>query len=315
MQDTETDSRRGFLLALGAYAIWGLVLPIYMKTLSHVSPFEIVAHRVIWAIPFAVLLLMYQGRLKPTIGYLGDLKTLCLAAMTAALISVNWGVYVYAIVSNQAIDAALGYYINPLFNVALGAIFLRERPSRLQGVAIGLAVIGVAIMTFKAGGLPWIALVLACSFGTYGLLRKTVKVDATEGFFLEVAILTPLAIGVLFFVPDIHFGGDPTETILLVLAGVITAVPLILFAAGARLLHFATVGILQYTVPTLLFITAVFVFGEPFSIWQLVAFAFIWAALVLYTITLFRQAREDRRRRRGASTQGGAPIADAREIS
>lgn len=313
MQDTETETRRGLFLALGAYAIWGLVLPIYMKTLSHVSPFEIVAHRIIWAIPFAALLLIFQGRLKQTISYLADTKTFVLAATTAALISVNWGVYVYAIISNQAIDAALGYYINPLFNVALGAIFLKERPSRLQGVAISLAVIGVAIMTVKAGGLPWIALVLACSFGTYGLLRKTVKVDATEGFFLEVAILTPLAIVTLFLVPEIHFGGDATETILLVLAGVITAVPLILFAAGARLLHFATIGILQYTVPTLLFLTAVFVFGEPFSLWQLVAFAFIWAALVLYTITLFRQARADRRRRRGASTQGGAPIADARE--
>ncbi|MER0237955.1 EamA family transporter RarD [Fulvimarina sp. MAC8] len=312
MQDTETDMRRGLFLALGAYAIWGLVLPLYMKTLNHVSPFEIVAHRILWAVPFAALLLVYQGRLKPTIGYLGDLKTFALAATTATLISVNWGVYVYAIISNQAIDAALGYYINPLINVALGAIVLRERPTRLQGVAIGLAIVGVAIMTFKAGGLPWIALVLACSFGTYGLLRKTVKVDATEGFFLEVAILTPVAIAALFLVPELHFGGDPTETILLVLAGIITAVPLILFAAGARLLHFATIGVLQYTVPTLLFLTAVFLFDEPFSLWQLVAFAFIWAALILYTITLFRQARAESRRRRGASTQGGAPMRERR---
>ncbi len=311
MQISESETRRGLFLALGAYGIWGLVLPLYMKALNHVSPLEIVAHRILWALPFAALLLVYQGRLKHTLGYLTDLRTVGLATLTAILISANWGVYVYAIVSNQAIDAALGYYINPLINVALGALVLRERPTRLQGVAIALAFVGVAIMTVKAGGLPWIALVLACSFGTYGLIRKVVKVDASEGFFLEVVLLTPLALAVLSMLGDQHFGGMLSETLLLVGAGPLTAVPLILFAAGARLLHFATIGILQYAVPTLLFLTAVFLFGEPFSVWQLVAFAFIWAALVLYTITLLRQARAERRRRRGASTQGGAPMADA----
>ncbi|MDY8110482.1 EamA family transporter RarD [Fulvimarina sp. 2208YS6-2-32] len=310
MQTSETDTRRGLFLALGAYAIWGLVLPLYMKALNHVSPLEIVAHRIIWALPFAALILVHQGRLAHTLRYFGHLRTLSLAALTAVLISINWGVYVYAIVSNQAIDAALGYYINPLLNVALGAIFLRERPSRLQGVAIALAVVGVAIMTIKAGGLPWIALVLATTFGTYGLLRKLVKVDASEGFFLEVAILFPIAIGTLAFVTDVHFGAIPYETVMLVIAGPLTAIPLILFAAGARLLDFATVGILQYTVPTMLFLTAVFLFGEPFGFWQLVAFAFIWSALVLYAVTLIRQAREERRRRRGASTQGGAQFPD-----
>ena len=301
-----TDTKRGFAYAVSAYAIWGLVLPLYMKALNHVSPFEIVAHRVLWAVPFAVLLLWWQGTLSATLKLLTDVRTVLLAAVTATLISVNWGTYVYAIISGQAIDAALGYYINPLLNVLLGAIILKEKPTRLQALAIGLAAIGVVILTVKAGGLPWIALVLACSFGTYGLLRKMVKVDAAEGFFLEVALLSLPSILVLAMLPQARFGADMTETAMLVIAGPLTAIPLILFAAGARRLDFATIGILQYLVPTMLFLTAVFLFGEPFGLWQLVAFAFIWTALAIYTVTLIRHARAERRRLRGAASQGGA---------
>ncbi|RFC66548.1 EamA family transporter RarD [Fulvimarina endophytica] len=298
MQPDPTETRRGLLLAISAYGLWGIVLPFYMKALDHVSPVEIVAHRIIWALPFAAILLMYQGRFARTVRYLADMRTTALALLTAALISINWGVYVYAIVAGQTVDAALGYYINPLLNVLLAALVLKERPSRLQAIAVGLATVGVAIMTVKAGGLPWISLVLACTFGSYGLVRKMVKVDASEGFFLEVVLLTPFAVAALFIVPVSHFGVIPYETVMLMGAGPLTAVPLILFAAGARLLNFATVGILQYLVPTCLFLIAVFIFGEPFSVWQLVAFAFIWTALGLYTVTLLRQARVERQRRR-----------------
>ena len=301
------DSRSGFLYAIGAYGLWGLVMPLYMKALNHVSPLEIVAHRVLWAIPIALLLLWWQKNLSSTLALLLDLRTLVLAAVTATLISVNWGVYVYAIVSGQALDAALGYYINPLLNVVLGAIFLSERPSRLQGVAIGLAAIGVAILTIKAGGLPWIALALAISFGSYGLIRKLVKVNSSQGFFLEVVILVVPSIAILSLLPgQAHFGKDLGESLLLIGAGPLTAVPLILYAAGARSLTYATIGLLQYIVPTLIFLTAVFIFGEPFGVWQLVAFAFIWTALSIYTFALLGKARKVRRARAAAAAGGTA---------
>ncbi|MCE7028138.1 EamA family transporter RarD [Jiella avicenniae] len=292
MQSSQGESRQGLVYALCAYGAWGFVMPVFMKMLAHVSPVEVVAHRIVWALPMAVAILLWQGTFRHALGHLREVRTLALATLTATLISVNWGTYVYAIGSGQAIDAALGYYINPLVNVALAAIFLGERPTRLQGVAIALAAIGVAILTVKAGGLPWISLVVAMSFGTYGLLRKTVPVGATEGFFLEVAILVvPSIVFVALFVPETHFLVDGFETALLFAAGPLTAVPLILYAAGARLLHFTTIGILQYIVPTLLFFTAVFLFGEPFSGWQLFAFAFIWSALAIYTWSLLRPRR------------------------
>jgi chloramphenicol-sensitive protein RarD len=295
--------RQGFTFALGAFAIWGLILPIYMKLLENVSPLEIVGHRVVWAIPFAMLILWWQGLLGSVWRHFANLRTLALATVTATLISVNWGTYVYAIVAGHAIDAALGYYINPLVNVVLGALVLGERPGRTQMVAVGLAAIGVAILTVKAGGLPWISLVLALTFGAYGLLRKMVPVGASEGFFLEVAILALPSVLLIAFLPgERHFLGNDWETAMLIGAGPLTAIPLILYAAGARLLHFSTIGILQYTVPTLIFLTAVFVFGEPFSAWQLVAFAFIWAALMLYTVALFRSTRAERRARRLTET-------------
>lgn len=296
MQAPPATERQGFLYAVGAYAIWGLILPLYMKALDHVSPFEIVAHRIIWAIPFGYAILCWQGLGWHVFTHFRNFRTLALAALTATLISLNWGTYVYSIVSGQALDAALGYYINPLVNVVLGAIFLGERPSRIQAFAIGLAAFGVAILTVKAGGLPWIAIVLAFSFGTYGLLRKTVPVGASEGFFLEVAILAVPSVLMIWLLPgESHFLTNGTEAALLVGAGPLTAIPLILYAAGARLLHYTTIGILQYIVPTLIFLTAVFLFGEPFSLWQLVAFAFIWAALAPYTFALLTGRRRARR--------------------
>ena len=302
------DSREGYLFAIGAFSIWGLILPLYLKALEHVSPFEIVADRILWAVPFAVLILWWQGGLGRAVAVLTDIRTMALATLTATLISLNWGTYVYAVVSGQAIAGALGYYINPLVNVALAAIFLGERPTRRQGIAIALAAIGVVILTVKAGGLPWISLVLALSFGIYGLLRKTVKVDASAGFFLEVVVLTIPSLVVLAFLPGpLHFGAGISETLLLIGAGPLTAVPLIFYAAGARRLHYATIGILQYIVPTLILLTAVFVFGEPFGGWQIVAFAFIWTALVLYTTSLLGQTRQQKQEReveRVASAHG-----------
>ena len=295
---SEQIASRGLVFAVGAYGIWGLCLPLYMKALSHVSPLEIVGHRVIWAIPCGLLLLWWQGALPALGRHLRDPRTVALASLTAALISLNWGVYVYAITSGQALAAALGYYINPLVNVLLGAVFLAERPDRTQSVAIALAAVGVAIMTARAGSLPWISLLLAGSFGTYGLLRKVVPVGATEGFTLEVLILAGPALVLLALLPEGGpFHHTSLDMALLVGAGPLTATPLILYAAGARLLNYATIGILQYIVPTLIFLTAVFLFGEPFGLWQLVAFGFIWSALVVYSWSLLGSARARRQAR------------------
>ncbi|WP_062017311.1 EamA family transporter RarD [Aureimonas sp. AU4] len=287
------QTRRGLTYAFGAFLIWGLVLPIYLKGLAHVSPLEVLAHRVLWSIPLAVAILAVAGTLRSFPRLLRP-RIILMATLTALLISVNWGVYIWAIANGHAIESALGYYVNPLINVLLGMAFLGERPNRLQGAAILLAAFGVGILTYESGGLPWVSLALALSFGFYGLLRKTMPFEATEGFLLEVLILFVPALLVLFHVSgqgEMHFGGNGVDTALLVGTGVVTAVPLILYAAGARLLPYTTIGLLQYLSPTLIFLTAVFVFGEPFGFWQGASFAFIWAGLALYTASMLRGRR------------------------
>ncbi|MEF2073439.1 EamA family transporter RarD [Consotaella aegiceratis] len=296
MATADGEDRRGYGYAIGAYAIWGLLMPFYLKALDHVPAFEVLAHRILWSIPFAALILWWQGTFGSVWRHFRSPRTLALATLTATLVSTNWGVYIYAVASGHLMEASLGYYINPLINVLLATIFLGERPDRRQGVAIALAAIGVAIMTVKAGGVPYLSLILALTFGFYGLVRKVVPVGASDGFFVEVVILALPSLLVLVLLPDAHhFLANRNETLLLVLAGPMTSVPLILYAAGARLLHFTTIGILQYLAPTGMFLIAVFVFGEPFSLWQLTAFAFIWGALAVYTWSLFAKGRARRR--------------------
>lgn len=293
MSDLPAETSRGYVYGVSAFLIWGLVLPIYMKALSHVPPLEIVAHRILWAMPFALLVLAQSGQLRG-IGRILTPRILGLMTLTAALISVNWGTYVIAIISGHGVEAALGYYINPLINVLLAAVFLGERPNRPQALAIALAALGVLILTVKAGGLPWVSLVLATSFGFYGLIRKTVSVSAAEGFFLEIAILFVPALLLAGWVAGTgqsHFASNGWETLLLIGAGAVTAIPLILYAAAARLLRFTTIGLLQYLAPTFIALTAVFVFGEPFGLWQGVAFAFIWVALSIYTWSMLAARR------------------------
>lgn len=290
------EPTRGYAYALSAYLIWGLVLPIFLKALANVAPLEVLAHRILWALPLAVAILVALGSWRG-IGRLFRPRLLALAGLAAALISVNWGVYIYAVGAGHTVEAALGYYINPLVNVALAAVFLRERPSRVQLLAIALAAVGVLVLTVQTGGLPWVSLVLAVSFGIYGLIRKTMPLDASEGFFLEVLILTPFALALaLWFVASgaNHFGAGARESWLLVMAGPLTAIPLILYAAGARLLRYTTIGLLQYLSPTLIALTAVFVFGEPFGTPQAVAFAFIWTALAIYTGAMLHGRRARR---------------------
>ncbi len=284
----------GFAFALGAFLLWGF-LPFYMKAVGHIPAWEVVAHRVVWSVPVAGAILWWLGRTHDLKAALKNPRTLAGAALTAGLISINWGVYVWAISAERTVEAALGYYINPLVNVLLGAVFLRERFDRLQQAAIACAVIAVAILTQTAGGLPWVSLVLAFSFGFYGYLRKTLPVGPQQGFLLEVLILTIPALGIIAWMVisgDGHFGPTgPVDMALLLAAGPVTAIPLILYASGAKLLRYTTIGILQYLTPTMIFLIAVFMFGEPFGRGQMVAFGFIWLGLALYTTSLYRARR------------------------
>lgn len=292
------DTPRGFAFAVSAYLLWGF-LPLYMKALALVPPVEVVAHRVIWSVPIAGAVLLVLGRTADLRAALRNTAMLRMAAVTAALISVNWAIYVWAIGSGHALDAALGYYINPLFSIAVGAVFLRERMTAGQMAAIALACLAVGVLTWEAGRLPLVAIGLTLSWGAYAYFKKMLPVGPNQGFMLEVLILLPFAlayVGWLAVTGTGHFGGTGWDTALLAGTGVVTAVPLMVYANGAKLLRLSTIGILQYIAPTLIFLTAVFLFDEPFSGVKLVAFGLIWTALAVYSFELLRTVRADRAR-------------------
>ncbi|MDW4548516.1 EamA family transporter RarD [Defluviimonas sp. D31] len=293
------DSLAGFGFALSAYLLWGF-LPLYMKALAHVTPAEVIAHRVLWSVPVAGLILVALGRTADLRAALRNPRMVAMAAVTAVLISLNWGIYVWAIGSGQALEAALGYYINPLISVLLGAVLLRERLSPAQWLAIGLAAVAVAILTFEAGRLPIVALALTLTWGGYAFLKKKLPIGPNQGFMLEVLLLTPPALFYVLWLAargESHFlHGVPFDTLMLLGCGVVTAVPLILYANGAKLLKLSTIAIMQYITPTMILLTAVFVFGEPFGSARALAFPMIWAALFLYTGSMLRQSRKRRRR-------------------
>jgi chloramphenicol-sensitive protein RarD len=288
------DTLPGFLFALTAYLLWGF-LPLYMKALAHVPTPEIIAHRVLWSLPIAGAVLIAVRRTAELRAALGNPRMLAQAALTAALISVNWGIYVWAISTGRALDAALGYYINPLFSVALGALILGERLGPAQRLAIALAAAAVALLTWEAGTLPWVAILLTFSWGFYAFFRKTLPIGPNQGFFLEILLLTPFALGYVLWLEAAgtsHFlAGIAADSWLLFGCGLVTAGPLIFYANGAKRLMLSTIGMLQYIAPTMIFLIAVFVFREPFSGMKLAAFALIWAAVALYIAAMLRAAR------------------------
>ncbi|WP_426033478.1 EamA family transporter RarD [Cypionkella sp. TWP1-2-1b2] len=288
------DSLRGFGFALTAYLLWGF-LPIFMKAVGHISPAEVIAHRVIWSIPIAGAVLWATGRTADLWVALRNPRMLLMGFATAALISVNWGIYVWSIGAGHALDAALGYYINPLFSVFLGAVLLGERLSRAQKGAIALAALAVLVLTIEAGKLPLVALGLTVTWGIYAYLKKSLPIGPNQGFFLEVLILLPFALAYVIWAQATgrsHFmAGVTSDTVLLLSCGLVTAVPLMVYANGAKLLRLSTIGIMQYIAPTMIFLTAVFVFGEPFGRGKMIAFPMIWVALVIYTVSMVRQAR------------------------
>jgi chloramphenicol-sensitive protein RarD len=291
------DSPRGFVFALIAYVLWGF-LPFFMKAVAHIPASEVVAHRIIWSVPLAGLVLIWLGRTSEIKVALRSPRMLAMATLTASLITINWGIYVWAIGAGRAIETALGYYINPLFSIFLGAVLLKEKLDPAQMVAIALAACAVAILAFDAGGLPWVSLSLCFSWGFYAFFRKTLPIGPNQGFFLEVLLLSVPALGYVIWLEASgrgHFGDTGATDVLWLLAcGIVTAVPLMIYANGAKLLRLSTIGIMQYIAPTMIFFIAVFAFGEPFGTTKLIAFAFIWAALILYSGSMLRTARAKR---------------------
>ncbi|SFD84871.1 chloramphenicol-sensitive protein RarD [Sulfitobacter brevis] len=294
---TNEDTPQGLAFALGAYIMWGF-LPLYMKLVSHISPAEVVAHRIIWSVPIAAAVLVAIRRTDALREALRNPKMLAMACVTAALITINWGIYVWAVTSGHALDAALGYYINPLFSVFLAAVLLGERLSRAQLAALALAAAAVVVLTVDAGRVPWAALALTLSWGFYALAKKSLAIGPNQGFLLEVLILLLPALGYFAYLigtGQSHFAtGSLRDTWLLVGCGVVTAVPLMIYANGAKLLRLSTIGILQYIAPTMIFLIAVFVFDEPFGRARMIAFPMIWLALVIYSTSMIRQMRATR---------------------
>jgi chloramphenicol-sensitive protein RarD len=287
------DTRAGFAFALSAYLFWG-ILPVYMKALAHVPAVEVVAHRVLWSIPVAGAVLLATGRTADLRAALRSPRTLAMVAMPAAIVSINWGIYVWAIGTGRALDAALGYYINPLFSVFLGRVLLGERLSPLKWAAIALAAAAVAVLWIDAGQLPVAAVGLTVTWGFYAYFKRRLPIGPNQGFLLEVLLLSPLALaGIVWFTATGtgHFTASPTDTALLVGTGIVTAVPLILYAYGAKGLRLSTIGMLQYVSPTLILLTALFVFDESFGTARSIAFPMIWGALAIFTLALVREGR------------------------
>ncbi|AKS47540.1 chloramphenicol-sensitive protein RarD [Octadecabacter temperatus] len=287
------DTLRGFGFAFSAYLLWGF-LPLYMKWLAHVPAVEVVAHRILWSVPVAGLVLFLLGRTSDIGRILKDPRSLAMGCLTAALVSVNWGVYVWAISVDRTLDAALGYYINPLFSVFLGSVLLGERLKRLQWVAVAIATSAVAVLAYENGSLPWPALALTTTWGFYAYFKRSLPIGPNQGFLLEVLILTPFAVGYLIWLwinGGGHFVPVSVDMWLLMGCGIVTAVPLMLYANGAKGLRLTTIGIMQYIAPTMIMLVALFVFKEPFGHARAIAFPMIWAALGLYTYSMFRSRK------------------------
>ena len=274
----------GLLYAALAFVTWGLY-PLYLLMIASVSPIEIVLQRSVWSLVFVLGLLAMLRRWAWLPLLAREPRRLGLFAISALLLTGNWLVYVWAVQTGHVIEASLGYFINPLVNVLLGVLVLRERLRRVQWLAVALAAAGVAWLTLVAGRMPWIALVLACSFGLYGLMRKTASLGAIEGFAVETMLLAPIAVPALvwwtFARQGVLVQGDAALTAWVLLSGPLTAVPLLLFAAGARRLKLATLGLVQYVAPTMTLLLGVWVFNEPFDGRRLVGFVLIWSALAI----------------------------------
>ncbi len=291
------DLRLGLLCGVAAYALWGL-FPLYLKALGPADPAEIVAHRIVWSIPFGVFVLTLMRQWRETLAALRSPRIVALLALAAVLIAGNWLVYVWAVVNDRVLQASLGYYINPLIFIATGVAVLKEQLSRTQMIAVALAAAGVLVLTFGAGVFPWPSFILAFSFTAYGFVRKTTPVGAMPGLFIETALLSPLALAFLMWLQStgaLALGRHGMELdVLLFLAGPATVIPLVLFALAARRLTLTTIGFLQYIGPTGQFFLGLY-YGEQFTLSHAICFGLIWTALALISIDAVRRNRRVRR--------------------
>ncbi len=293
MTDDARHGRAGLFLGLGAYLLWG-VLPLYFKLLAVVPPIEIVANRILWSLLFLAILVSLWRRWGTIRAALGTGRIVLTLTLTAALIATNWLIYVWAVVQGHVLETSLGYYLNPLINVLLGVVILKERLSRAQAGAVLLAAAGVALLAWGAASGLWISLSLAFSFALYGFFRKIAPVDALEGLSIETALLAPLSLAYLLWLHQGSVGVaayGPRATLLLVLGGAVTAIPLLLFNAAAKRLTYSTLGFLQYIAPSLQFLLAVLVFGEPFTAVHAACFGAIWTALAIFAAEGLRLGR------------------------
>jgi len=285
MDMNDTDTRRGFAAAFSAFLCWGL-LPLFIGLLHAAGAVEIMAHRVVWACILVFAWLALRGELGKVSVAFGDRAMLAKLVLTAALISFNWLLYVWAVGAGHVIETSLGYFINPLVSVLLGVFVLRERLSRAQWLAVGIAALGVVWLTWQVGHPPWIALSLAGSFALYGLVRKMVVIDAVAGLGVETLLIAPFMLAYLAWATqsgNLQFlQHGPLLAVLLIASGVVTAVPLVLFAYGVRRVPLSAVGVMQYVAPTMQLLCGVFVFHESFTRERAIGFALIWAALVVY---------------------------------
>lgn len=283
---TKTEHQKGILFALAAYGMWGLV-PVYFKAVDHISPLEVVAHRIIWSVAFLALFIAATGRWHDILCSLRQKRLVMGLTLSALVVSLNWLVFIWAVGQERILETALGYFINPLISVLLGMVFLQERLRTMQWLAIALAATGVGYQLILLGNLPWVALVLACSFGLYGLLRKRLAVDAFSGLLIETLLLSPVALGYLIWIAaqgEMKFLESSNNIWLLLAAGLVTSLPLICFAAGARRLTLTLNGLLQYIAPSIAFLLAVWVYNEPLDSDKLITFACIWLGLILFTV-------------------------------
>ncbi len=298
----QQNKKFGFLSALGCYVLWG-ILPLYWHMLAQAESNEILAHRILWSLIFMLIIVALTGRMKRLRDDCHDLwrnkKRGALLVAAAIIISMNWLTYIWAVNHNHVIDSSIGYYINPLVNVLFGVVIFKETLSRPKKLSIALAAIGIFLMTWQIGKLPWVSVALALTFGSYGALKKTLKLDPFTSITLETLLLFPFAFcytSVLTAAGKAHFGpATPILSLLLAGAGVATAIPLILFSYGANLLPLNVLGFFQYISPTMTLLLGIFFFNEPFGATQFITFGFIWLALLVFSISEWKTARRQQK--------------------
>ena len=291
------SNQGGLPYAVGAYVIWGFV-PLFFKLVSSVPPVEVLAQRIIWSLPLCFLIMVFRRQIGDYLAALRDPRVLRMLLASSLLIAVNWLVYIFSIFTDHVLAASLGYYLNPLVNVMLGMIFLGERLSRMQMLAVAIAGVGVAILLAGALDTLWISLTLAFSFGIYGLIRKIVPVGSLPGLAIETTLLMPLALAAstyyLWVADGRGFGSDGSISLLLMAGGIVTAVPLLLFATAARRMSYAALGFVQYMAPSLAFLLSLFVFHEPLKPAQFACFVLIWISIAVFSFDMWRKMRADR---------------------